>query len=323
MPLIIRKVEFPANARFQSYADWQRWYLDNNTGLLIPNTEVWVGKNLAIKINSLGCKGEEIDPSLPTAAFFGCSTTFGVGSTCDSWPRRVRLDGMQVLNCGVEGWNIQWCLNWWFRIQKMVKLSVAIVYVGWHNIIYDRTDEAYWEAMLSQFQGPYPFAFCSLATCLLDECRTKGVTPLLRTEPHRSEHANYFEDNGRSLEKEYFNFWGNIEPSIENVVTILDNVHRYNDFLKKFCKAKGHLFIDFESLLKPASYEHIPDEFFDVCHFRPTVYPKVADFVSKTLQEPLRQYSAAHPRLPSQSLVVPPEQHLEIDDMRKNVYPLW
>jgi hypothetical protein len=322
MPLIIRKVEFPADVRFQSYADWQRWYLDTNAGLLIPNTEIWVGKNLVTKINSLGCKGEEIDPSLPTAAFFGCSTTFGVSSVFDSWPQRVRLDGTQVLNCGVEGWDMQWCLNWWFRIQRMVNLSVAVIYVGWHNIIYGRTDEAYWNAMLSQFQGSHLTAFCSIATCLLDECRKKGLASLLRAGPRPAEHANFFEDNGRSLDKEYFNFWGNIEPSIGNISAVLDNVRRYNDFLRNFCKAKGHVFIDLESLLKPSSYERIPDEFFDSCHLRPRAYPKVADFMSKTLQEPLRQYYAAHPPLPPKG-VDPTDQKSESADLRKNVYPLW
>jgi hypothetical protein len=323
MPVIIRKVEFPAHAQFQSYEDWQRWYLDLNAGQLLPNTEIWVGKNLAMKINSLGCKGEEIDPSLPTAAFFGCSTTFGVGSICDSWPQRVRLDGAQLLNCGVEGWNMQKCLNWYQQIQKKVNLSAVVVYVGWHNLVYNRHDEQYWNAILSQFRGPHLTAFCSIATSLIDECRTKGVTSLLRAHPNSKTHLNYFEDNGRSLEQDYFNFWGDMEPKLEYIAAILDQIRRYNDFLKNFCQAHGHVFIDFESLLKPASYEHIPDEFFDVCHFRPGIYPKIADFVSQTLQEPYRQYCLAHPRAPAQGVVVPANQKLEFDDLRKNVYPLW
>src|SRR5438552_207952 len=73
---MIRQVLYPANVRFAEYADFQINYLNYRTGELIPSTELWIGDLLTMRINSLGCKGEELDPALGVIGVFGDSATF-------------------------------------------------------------------------------------------------------------------------------------------------------------------------------------------------------------------------------------------------------
>lgn len=325
MATIVRKIELPQDEVFKSYADWQALYLDREQASLLPNTEIWIGGRLKLKINSLGCKGRDVDTDVPIIAFFGDSATFGVSFADDSWPQRVKVSGCQPLNCAVEGYDMQRCLDRYLQIRNRVPLAAVVVYVGWHNIIYNHNGEEYWRSILDRFRGDHAVAFCSIATCLTEECRVRGIASLLCSDVPRKEYANYFEYNAQSLNKRYFNFWCNLEPTAEHIGSILDNVARYNAFLREYCRARGCPLVDLGGLLRPKSYCAVPRDFFDVCHLRPGAYARTAAFVGEALKLPVQEALAARGGVSTAGAAgrAPVFATDRADDLRKNIYPLW
>ncbi len=337
---IVRKIEIENIYDFKTYSDWQSLYMDMSNGRLIPDTEIWSGDNLQLKINSMGCKGEEVENGIPVVAFFGDSATFGASFSIDSWPHHLGIRGCQSLNAAVEGYNMESAFNRYMEISGKINLAGVVVYSGWHNIIYGESTEEYWRSMLNRFAGDHVLAICTLATCLTDECKKTGIESLLCTDSPRSEYANYFEYNIESLNKKYFNFWANMEPSIENVQNVVDGVQRYNNFLKEYCSDTGHILIDLHSALLPSQYERIPDDFYDVCHLRPAAYEKTGKYTGKIIERQLKDFlrdrqdkyfiDAVNPlsnpqRFAGVGTSINNDRCVESgeDDLRKNIYPLW
>lgn len=311
---IIRKIEVESVDDFKDYMEWQALYMNHETGELLPNTEIWSANELILKINSLGCKGEELLPNVPVIGFFGDSTTFGVNS--DSWVSHVNIPGFQTLNAGVEGYSMDRVLERYRRLSEKVNFLCVVVYVGWHNIIYNKVHEDYWRAVLDQFAGDHVLAFCTLATCLIDECKQRGLDSLICTD-----------NKGR-----YFNFWGNMEPTRLNIKKVFYGVYRYNDFIKRYCSERGHILIDLYSLLLPSCYEDIPVDFFDVCHPRREAYPKIGGYVSNVLKGPLQQFielkeGKSHSQVFEGIKSVDRDSRdslkEDFEDLKNNVYPLW
>jgi hypothetical protein len=332
----INKIEIDESQAFQSYLSWQSLYMDHTTGMLLPNTEIWSGERLLLRINSLGCKGEELLRDVPVMAFLGDSATFCVSRTPKSWPGFVSVAGFQSLNAAVEGYGMAAALQRYQTLSTVVPFAAVVVYVGWHNIIYNDNPEQYWASILDQFAGSHVLAFCTLATCLRDECVERGIETLLRTQSPREGYANYFEYNDDSLNTDYFNFWCNMKPSTTNVRKVLYGVRRYNEWLKRYCAGRGHILLDLHSLLAPNSFEQIPELFFDVCHPRPRAYRAIADYVSRALAPALDRRGGGMSR-PHRDLV-PEKSEADMihrdapsgskagcgaEDIRSNVYPLW
>jgi len=339
----VRKIELENDRVFHSFREWQNLYLSGPPDFLIPNTEIWKDKRLILKINSLGCKGEELVPDVPVVGIFGDSTVFGVSMSPESWPGAVSLPGHQVLNVGVEGLPIERSLARFQRLSEKVAFHTVVLCPGWHNIFYGNTGEKFWRrvlgaysrkngnrrekfwrGVLDRFSDKHTLALCSIPTCLTEECKEKGVESLLCSDVSRGDFSSYFEYNTESLEKDYFNFWCRVEPTKNNVATILDGVQSYNAFIESYCSEKGHIFIDLCSFMQPSTYTEIPTEFFDVCHFRPRAYKKVGDFVARELMRspprvPVRRRKRVVPQ--SASLVLRKEE--KDDDVRKNLYTLW
>ncbi|MCE9592510.1 MAG: hypothetical protein K8S99_18540 [Planctomycetes bacterium] len=285
-----RKIAIAPDRRFDSYFEWQSNYLDQMTGWLIPDTEVWVGDELRLKINSLGCKGPELKKGMPVIGYFGDSTTMGLAN--DSWAQRVDVPGCQTLNAGIEGHNLDRVVNRYKQLRQQVDFAGVVVFSGWHNIIYNHRDEAYWRRMLDAFDGEHLTAFCTLATCLTDECRERGLDELLNNERTGTEQKPGT-DGRAAAGKPYFNFWCDMEPSRENVVRVLDGVQRYNRFLRAYCAEKSRVLIDLHDALRPTDYDAIPRDFFDVCHFRADLYPRVGEIVRGAIAEPMKPALAA------------------------------
>ncbi len=336
----VKKVEVEDIRGFKNYQDWQRFYMDMNNGALIPDTEIWSDTEMVMSINSLGCKGEEMENGIPIVAFFGDSATFGASFSIDSWPRNLNIRGCQSLNAAVEGYEMERVLNRYNEISEKVNLAGVVVYSGWHNIIYGESTEDYWRSMLDQFEGDHILAFCTLATCLTEECKHRGIDSLLCSDSPRKNYANYFEYNLESLNKRYFNFWCNMEPSLENLQKVVDGVQRYNNFLKEYCSEKGHVLIDLYSQLIPATYEDIPNDFYDVCHLRPAAYQKIGKYVGSLLDMPLKDFLKNRQDKYFIDVINPvscPErfaltethnsrrdrQGNDSEDLRRNIYPLW
>ena len=296
---------------FSSFAEMQLLYRDRSNGL-VPCTKIVQDGVTLLRINSLGCKGPEIDPSLPAVAFFGDSATMGAaGDTtngdADSWPEHVDLPGYAILNAAAEGANLETIVPRYEQIRARVPLVCAVVYAGWHNIVYNKRDEKYWESRLTRFlSDDHLTAFCNLATCLTPEFATRGVGPLLDERP------------GSTVNDTYFNFWGDLDPATW-IPRLEEHIPRYNAFLADFCSRHERPLIDLHSLLAPTRYEDAPVDFFDICHPRPRAYPKIGAFVTEELGPHLLRAPVTVAATHGPEVAVEPEG----EDLRKNLYPLW
>ncbi len=316
---------------YRSYAQWQALYMDHQTGWLVPDTEIWSGETLLLRINSLGCRGDDLRPGVPAIGFFGDSATFGVSSAVDNWPGRVSIPGYQVLNAAVEGHSMSRVLQRYKDLSSQIRFAVVVVYTGWHNIIYNETSPEYWSAVLDEFSGGHLLALCTLGTCLRDECSENGIEPLLSSGSPCGNTPGYFEYNSADPGRQYFNFWCDMEPTRKNVKRVLYGVRRFNAFLRTYCEDRGRLVLDLHSVLLPKSYEDIPAQFFDVCHPRPSAYPMIGEYVGRVLGSALGIRGTIGPN-PGEMAGRPPLGGGNLagaalrsgsTDLRKNIYPLW
>lgn len=298
---------------FASYAERRALYTDFTTGFLLPRTSIYSGDDLMIRVNSLGCRGEELEPNRPVIAFFGDSTTLGVMGTAaglagESWTEHVDLPGYAVLNAGVEGLQMDSVARRYESLRPRVPLACAVFYTGWHNLIYNRRTPDYWEESLRSYLSPaHTTAICTLPSPLLPEMRQRGIVPLVNENP------------SASISDDYFNFWGEWEPE-RWLVELLDAYEQFNAHVVDFCRRTETPLVDLRGLMYPDDYEHATRDFFDVCHVRPRVYPKVGSFVA----DELRRILPATP--PSVDDWRPPADvaaEEAVEDIRRNIYPIW
>ena len=197
-------------------------------------------------------------------------------------------------------------------------------------MFYGYTGERFWKSVLDQFAGDYPLIIPSLATCLTEECKTRGVQELLNADYNhhtwKQYHDNFFEYNVESMDGDYFYFWTHTEASQRNIIAIIEGVKRFNAFLKSYCEENGHIFVDLYDYMLPKSYEEITADFWDICHFRRTAYKKIADHITEHIREPL---AALTPTIPKQekkkSRSVRSKKTAEgpQEDYRKDMYPIF
>lgn len=298
---------------FTSYAERRALYTDFTTGFLLPRTTIFSGDDVLIRTNSLGCRGDEIDPGRPVVAFFGDSTTLGVMGTADgvagdSWTEHVELDGYAVLNAGVEGLQMESVARRYESLRARVPLTCAVFYTGWHNLIYNRRTPEYWEDSLRSYLSPgRTTAICTLPSPLLPEMRRRGILPLLNESPEAG------------IADDYFNFWGDWDPG-EWLVELLDAHERFNAHVIDFCRRTETPLIDLRNFLYPDDYESAARDFFDICHVRPPLYPKVGAFVAGELRRVLPE---TPPSVADWQAPPAPEAAAATEDIRRNIYPIW
>jgi hypothetical protein len=298
---------------FASYAERRALYTDFTTGFLLPRTTIYSGDDLMIRTNTLGCRGDELEPNRPVIAFFGDSTTLGVMGTAaglagESWTEHVELPGYAVLNAGVEGLQMDSVARRYRSLRPDVPLACAVFYTGWHNLIYNRRTSEYWEESLRSYLSPeHTTAICTLPSPLLPEMRQRGIAPLLNEDP------------SASISDTYFNFWGEWDPE-QWLGELLDAHERLNAHIIDFCRRTETPLIDLRGLMYPDAYEHATRDFFDVCHFRPRVYSKVGAFVGDELRRilPAAAPSVADWQPPTEAAPAAP-----VEDIRRNIYPIW
>jgi hypothetical protein len=298
---------------FQVYEERRALYTDFLTGFLLPKTTIFSGDELMIAVNSLGCRGPELEAGLPVVGFFGDSTTLGVmgtggGMKGESWPEYVDLPGYALLNAGVEGLEMGGVGRRYQSLRQSVPLACAFFYTGWHNLIYNRRTPEYWEETLQSYlSDDHLTVLCTLATPLLPEMRERGIDSLVNESP------------GANITDDFFHFWRGSDPA-RWLVELIDAHQRYNEYLAEFCARTGTPLVDLESFLRPRSYEDAPTDFFDVCHFRPRVFPRIASFISAELRQLLPELP------PSVTAWRPPVEGpapQAAEDLRKHIYPLW
>jgi hypothetical protein len=298
---------------FRSYEERRALYTDFLTGFLLPRTTIWSGDDLMIEVNSLGCRGSELEPGKPVVAFFGDSTTLGVMGTAnglpgETWTERVDLPGYAVLNAGVEGLEMGHVGRRYRSLADSVPLACAVFYTGWHNLIYNRRKPEYWEECLQGYlSDTHATAVCTLPAPLLPEMRERGVAALENERP------------GAGINDDYFHFWGNMDPE-RWLVELIDAHERLNAHIADFCARTGTPLIDLHAYFRPQRYEEATRDFFDVCHLRPRAYPRLAGFIS----EELRRILPETPPSVNGWRPQPKLAHTEpAEDLRKNIYPIW
>jgi hypothetical protein len=193
-------------------------------------------------------------------------------------------------------------------LRNRVPLTCAVFFTGWHNLIYNRRTPDYWEECLQGYlSDSHATVLCTLPTPLVPEMRERGIEPLVNVRPEAG------------ITDDYFHFWGDWDPE-RWLIELMDAHERYNAHVADFCTRTGTPLIDLHGFMRPRSYEEAPADFFDVCHFRPRVYPKVAEFVSGELRKivPEAPLAVAGWRLPAEPVAAEPAE-----DLRKNIYPIW
>src|SRR5579862_9354376 len=121
---MVRRVTYPAGACFPDFADFQINYLNYRTGDLIPDTEVWIADELKMRINSLACKGEELDATLGVIGVFGDSSVYG--SELDAWPFHLAIPGYQPLLAAVEGHDFKRMYTRFLELRDKVQFDTVV-----------------------------------------------------------------------------------------------------------------------------------------------------------------------------------------------------
>jgi hypothetical protein len=302
-----RRVLYPAGMKFADYVDFQINFLNYRTGLLIPNTEVWVGDRLTMRINSLGCKGEELDPALATIGVFGDSATFG--SETDAWPFHLDIPGYQPLLTAVEGHDFTRMQERYEVLRAKVKFGAVIVAGSWHNLAYNRHDEVYWNEVFDSFCGKdHKTAFCTLPAGIDEYACEHGIDHWI---------ANGAKGNP-------FGGWGSWPTCAEKTREIYTGLLRYNAFVRRYCKAFGAILIELFDAYVPGDPEILASGFHDPCHPRPEIYGTLAAAAREALEPRLPKRSApgAQVRFRPVALAMP-DTAAEPQLPAMKVYPLW
>jgi len=306
-PPSTRCVFLPEGARFEDFSDYQVNYLNYRSGWLIPNTEVWVGNELRMRINSLGCKGVEIEPTRGVIAFFGDSTTFG--TNLDAWCFHVGVPGYQALNAGIEGHDLVRICARYRQLRERVVFDAVVVGGSWHNLVYNDYSERFWSGAFELLRsGDHLTALCTLPTAYNEACCARGLDDLI---------------GGRAGGKR-FSAWKSWPTTPEKTREAFEAVLRYNDFVRGYCARTGAVLIDLFEVWRPTAYDDVAYEFTDPVHARPDLYPRLGRRAYEALVSAL--LSRAPAPLSAASFDVPADPavpHAGDETLSKNVYPLW
>ena len=100
----------------------------------------------------------------------------------------------------------------------------------------------------------------------------------------------------------------------------MDAHELFNAHVADFCTRTGTPLIDLYSFMRPESYDDAQNDFFDVCHFRPRAYAKVAAFMSSELRKILPD---APPPVDGWRARAEPPAPQATEDLRENIYQIW
>ncbi len=302
-----RRVFLPEGARFEDFSDYQVNYLNYRSGWLIPSTEVWVGKELRMRINSLGCKGAELEPTRGVIAYFGDSTTFG--ANLDAWAFHVGVPGYQALNAGIEGHDLVRICARYRQLREKVEFDAVVVGGSWHNLVYNDHSERFWSGAFELLRsGDHFTALCTLPTAYNEACCARGLDDLIA---------------GRAGGKP-FSAWKSWPTTPEKTREAFEAVLRYNDFVRGYCARTGAALIDLFEVWRPTAYDDVADEFTDPVHARLDLYPRLGRRAYEALVSVLPSCATA-PQIAA-SFDVPAESvapRTGDEMLSKNVYPLW
>lgn len=228
------------------FGEYQTNYLDYRTWRMIPSTDLYYGDYLAFQVNSLGCKGAELEGGKPVIAFFGDSVVHGTSGV--SFADRVRIGPCEPLNAGVEGMLLPWIVDRFLELRDQIPMVCAAVHAGWHNLAYNEHGEDYWAEQLDRIAGPPVIAHFRLFADISPATVISGYDEILRA-------------------KDIYSLWRGADfTTQEGRAACLALIGRFNRFIEAYCRDRGRILIDLEPLMAPSTAADLGARFDDFVH---------------------------------------------------------
>jgi lysophospholipase L1-like esterase len=235
-------------------------YYDKHTETLQPDL-VFVDPagSIVFEINEAGLKGEAVDDGRKLVVVWGDSVVFGAGW---GWP--CLLDslapGYQFLNGGIEGDSYANILRRANELNRQRAVALNLVMLGWHPLPDNRNVRSAVSAFL---QSTPNTVLLTMPTALNRRIASQDL-------------SCYFTDRGAP---QRFTFCGNLAYSRELQSIAFDYIVERNQIVRDIARHMGiplvDLFIEFDT----EWLDDFRQDFIDLIHLRPSVYPKIARVV--------------------------------------------
>jgi hypothetical protein len=298
MPL--REVRLSPDYDVSDYEEFQSNYLfvvDRGDRWPLRSTKVYIGDQLVIQTNSLGCFGPEPDPSKPNIGIFGDSVVQGTSS--GSFVSHIDMPDFNIINGGMEGAALEHIIGHVFRVHARSPLAAVAVHPGFHNLTYNETGFLHWETQLRRLQElGVPVALFRLTADIHPEVVERGYGPL-----HRQGHYDLTPHS----------------KDDDAICKLQDALIRKNKLIERVSDWSGYTLIDLDPLLAPKTADEVTERFFDIIHPRPELYPEMGAAVAAQLKPLIGAVALA----PSQPNMVPALTTQEALQNRGRNYPLW
>jgi hypothetical protein len=295
-----------ADYDFGDYTGLQLNFVDPIRRRIIPATRVFLGDRLIFESNSLGCKGQELQPGRPIIGVFGDSIVQGSG--LESFVEHIRIGPCQPLNGGVEGSLLNNTVDRVLEIQAKAPMTCVLVHSGWHNLVYGEASEAFWTEQLDRIQGPPVIGHFRLVADYHPDVLDAGYEGFLRDD--------------------YFS-WANMPLTRDSIVDFKAHLDRFNDFIAVYCADRGRVLIDLEPVLAPPALHHVSVNFMDLIHPRAQSYEMIGAAISQQIEAhilPLVRDSGLEAWSPSASTFASAPSEAPPTGVAADIgrnYPLW
>lgn len=137
--------------------DFQLNYYNYRDRRLMRDSDIFVGEALVYQVDKLGCRGPGPSGRLPILALFGDDEVHGPIE--GGFAERVRIDGFQTVNAGIEGLTLEGVAARFEELCAAVPVAAAVVAPPRRGL---PPDEAAWRALIDRFTGPPVVAFLPL-----------------------------------------------------------------------------------------------------------------------------------------------------------------
>ncbi len=250
-----------------SWEIFQSTYIDFSTRNIKPNIVLLKQPDMEVyfETNSYGLKGPEVDTNKKLIVIWGDSVVFGLGK---GWVEEVNkyFSDYQILNGGYEGADLELIEKRVVDLNKKIKIDYNIIFPGWHS----RQRPAVMNLVINNLITEIPgIVLCTVPLSVNIKRARTNLKP-------------YFNTSGNPEER--FVFWSQINYTIRNALLVVSELERQNKFVSFLAKDLNIPVIDFYRFFYTEDINKAKEYFFDIGHFRPSVYPFVAEFFAKELK---------------------------------------
>jgi len=276
----------------------KRLCFDDQTQKLRPNLTLVDARGAVVfEINELGLKGAPRDPSRKLGVVWGDSVVFGVRW---SWPCLIDelAPGWQFLNGGIEGDPYENVLRRVTAFNRQYEVALNVVMLGWHPLGIPAQLAARPATRLQRLWQRIGMA--APAELKLDRTNQRigddltaflGTTPntVLATMPTPlnsnivgRDLSPYFTTGNRET---VFQFTGPLRYSQEIQRHLFEHITERNTIVREAAQATGTRLIDLAAIFETHRLDDFRNDFFDMLHLRPRVYPRTARAVYDAIRD--------------------------------------